>query len=165
MKACIKFRLFNRSAALDELRELDLEDLLPINSLIRHNLVVFTEGHKALQTLPPLVDMIPEAKLNLVIHHLREGEIEEADFLLKDLKAVSPQELLLKGVVKATLAQIVCDDPMLQEAQSLFKTVGESPSEADTIPGRQCAFSALFLEGLFSEANVFLSSIKSYLCK
>jgi len=109
--------------------------------------------------------MIPEAKLNLAIHHLREGEIEEADFLLKDLKAVSPQESLLKGVVKATLAQIVGDYPMLQEAQSLFKTVGESPSEADTIPGRQCAFSALFLEGHFSDANVFLSSIKSYLCK
>jgi len=150
---------------LEELRELALEDLLHTNSLLRHNLVVFTEGQKALQTLPPLVNMIPEAKLNLAIHHLREGEIEEADFLLKDLKAVSPQESLLKGVVKATLAQIVGDYPMLQEAQSLFKTVGESPSEADTIPGRQCAFSALFLEGHFSDANVFLSSIKSYLCK
>jgi len=34
--------------------------------LIQHNLVVFRNGEGALQTLPPLVDVIPEARLNLV---------------------------------------------------------------------------------------------------
>lgn len=165
LKACIKFRLSNGSAALEELRELDLDNLVHANSLIRHNMVVFTDGQKALQTLPALVNIIPEAKLNLAIYYLRENEIEEAEFLLKDLIAESPHERMLQGVLKATLAQMVGDNAMLKEAQSLFESVGESSSEADTIPGRIAQASALFLQGRYTDANVFFSSIKSYLCK
>jgi len=36
--------------------------------------VVFRSGQGALQVLPPLVDVIPEARLNLVIYHLRQGD-------------------------------------------------------------------------------------------
>lgn len=39
---------------------------LQSNELIRHNLVVFSNGEQALQVLPGLVDSIPEARLNLV---------------------------------------------------------------------------------------------------
>ena len=35
--------------------------------IVRHNLVVFSGGEQALQVLPSLVDVIPEARLNLVI--------------------------------------------------------------------------------------------------
>lgn len=35
--------------------------------------VVFQNGESALQVLPPLVDVIPEARLNLVIYYLKEG--------------------------------------------------------------------------------------------
>lgn len=45
------------------------------NDLIRHNLVVFRGGENALQYLPPLGDVPPEARLNLVIHHLRHNEV------------------------------------------------------------------------------------------
>jgi len=41
------------------------------NDLLRHNLVVFRGGENALQVLPPLVDVIPEARLNLVIYYLK----------------------------------------------------------------------------------------------
>jgi hypothetical protein len=34
--------------------------------LIRHNMVVFSNGDQALQVLPGLVDVIREARLNLV---------------------------------------------------------------------------------------------------
>ena len=47
------------------------------NDLIRHNLVVFRNGEGALKTLPPLVDVIPEARLNLVIYYLRTDEIQQ----------------------------------------------------------------------------------------
>jgi intraflagellar transport protein 56 len=33
---------------------------------------VFRGGEGALQVLPPLVDVIPEARLNLVIYYLRQ---------------------------------------------------------------------------------------------
>ena len=36
------------------------------NELIRHNMVVFSNGEQALQVLPAIVDSIPEARLNLV---------------------------------------------------------------------------------------------------
>lgn len=36
--------------------------------------VVFQGGEGALQVLPPLVDVIPEARLNLVIYYLRQGK-------------------------------------------------------------------------------------------
>ena len=40
--------------------------------LIRHNLVVFRGGEGALSVLPDLVDVIPEARLNLVIYYLKQ---------------------------------------------------------------------------------------------
>lgn len=59
----------------------ELKNLIDISSssfefakeLIRHNLVVFRGGEGALQVLPPLIDVISEARLNLVIYYLRQG--------------------------------------------------------------------------------------------
>ena len=51
--------------------------------MLQHNLVVFRNGEGALQTLPPLVDVIPEARLNLVIYLLRQEEVSEAYELIK----------------------------------------------------------------------------------
>lgn len=46
--------------------------------MLRHNLVVFRSGENALQVLPPLLDVIPEARLNLVIYYLKTDEVTEA---------------------------------------------------------------------------------------
>lgn len=35
--------------------------------------VVFRDGDAALQVLPSLIDTLPEARLNLIIFHLRRG--------------------------------------------------------------------------------------------
>jgi intraflagellar transport protein 56 len=67
--------------------------------LIRHNLVVFRGGENALQVLPPLIDVIPEARLNLVIHYLKNEEINEAFQLIKDMECVVPKEYILKAIV------------------------------------------------------------------
>lgn len=45
------------------------------HDLIRHNLVVFRGGEGSLQVLPSLVDVIPEARLNLVIYYLKQVEV------------------------------------------------------------------------------------------
>ena len=50
----------------------------------------------ALQVLPQLGDVPPEARLNLVIHHLRHGEVGEAFNLIKDMEPTTPQEYILK---------------------------------------------------------------------
>eukprot|EP00795_Rhopilema_esculentum_P009360 gene9360-17064_t len=69
LKACNHFKLYNGKAAEAELKALQ-EVASPSFSfakdLIKHNMVVFRAGEGALQVLPPLVDALPEARLNLV---------------------------------------------------------------------------------------------------
>ena len=60
--------------------------------LLRLNLVVFRGGENALQVLPPLVEVIPEARLNLVIYYLKHEQVDEAYNLIKDMDCVVPKE-------------------------------------------------------------------------
>ena len=72
LKACNHFRLYNGKAAEAELKFLSDKGVnIQGNELIRHNLVVFSNGEQALQVLPGLVDSIPEARLNLVSNKRR----------------------------------------------------------------------------------------------
>ncbi len=52
-----------------------------------------------MQVLPPLIDVIQEARLNLVIYYLRNEEVNEAYSLIKDMECVVPKEYILKAVV------------------------------------------------------------------
>lgn len=49
-------------------------------------------------------DVPPEARLNLVIHHLRLNDVGEAFRLVKDMEPTTPQEYILK-VGSAVLTQ------------------------------------------------------------
>uniref|UniRef100_A0A673J1K4 Intraflagellar transport protein 56 n=1 Tax=Sinocyclocheilus rhinocerous TaxID=307959 RepID=A0A673J1K4_9TELE len=147
LKACNHFRLYNGKAA-----ETELKNLIDISSssfqfakeLIQHNLVVFRGGEGALQVLPPLIDVISEARLNLVIYYLRQDDIQEAYKLIKDLEPTTPQRDHLKI------------------AQQFFQLVGGSASECDTIPGRQSMASCFFLLKQFEDVLIYLNSVKSY---
>lgn len=164
LKACNQFRLYNGKAAEAELKSLaELSNGTYLeNDLIRHNLVVFRQGENALQVLPPLGDIPPEARLNLVIYHLRHAEVSEAFNLIKDLEPTTPQEYILKGVVHACIGQMNDSTEHLKQAQQFFQLVGASASECDTIPGRQCMASCFFLLKQFEDVLVFLQSIKTY---
>ncbi|XP_010871306.1 intraflagellar transport protein 56 [Esox lucius] len=165
LKACNHFRLYNGKAA-----EAELKNLIDISScsfefakeLIRHNLVVFRGGEGALQVLPPLIDVISEARLNLVIYYLRQDDVQEAYNLIKDLEPTTPQEYILKGVVNAALGQDIGSREHLKIAQQFFQLVGGSASECDTIPGRQCMASCFFLLRQFEDVLIYLNSVKSY---
>lgn len=67
--------------------------------------MVFRGGENALQVLPPLLDVIPEARLNLVIYYLKNDEVNEAFQLIKDMDCVLPKEYILKAVVHAVIGQ------------------------------------------------------------
>jgi intraflagellar transport protein 56 len=131
--------------------------------LIRHNMVVFSNGEHALQTLPALVDVIPEAKLNLVIYYLRHNSVHEAHELVKDLEPSTPQEYILKGVVHASIGQATGNREHMKVAQQCFQLVGTSAHECDTIPGRQCMASCFFLMKQFDDVNIYLNSVKAYM--
>merc|ERR1719224_395730 len=77
LKACNHFRLYNGKAAEGELKVLTDQGVnLNDNDLVKHNLVVFSNGDSALKVLPQLLDFLLEARLNLVSFHLRNNEIQ-----------------------------------------------------------------------------------------
>lgn len=165
LKACNYFRLFNgkqAEAELQQLQTLASTSFEYAQELIKHNLVVFRSGEAALQVLPPLIDVLPEARLNLVIYFLRQHELKEAFALLKDLEPTTPQEYILKGVVNAAIGQDKDSEEHLQLARQFYQLVGGSASECDTIPGRQCMASCFFLMKQFDDVLIYLTSIKEY---
>jgi intraflagellar transport protein 56 len=166
LKACSHYQLYNGKSAEAELKVLqqasNSSNIFQEHDLLQHNLVVFRNGENAVQVLPPLLDIIPEARLNLVIYHLRTDEALEAFNLIKDLEPAVPREYVLKGVVFAALGQKQGSAEHLKMAQQLFQLVGASASECDTIPGRQCMASCFFLLRQFEDVLVYLKSIKPY---
>uniref|UniRef100_A0A8D9E4S6 Intraflagellar transport protein 56 n=1 Tax=Cacopsylla melanoneura TaxID=428564 RepID=A0A8D9E4S6_9HEMI len=159
LKACNTYKLFTSRAAENQLKPILGSDN---HDLIKHNLVVFKGGEGALQVLPPLIDIIPESRLNLVIYHLKQEENQEAFDLIKDLEPSVPQEYILKAVVQVTVGQETGSRDMVKAAQALFQLVGSSQTECDTVPGRQCMASSFFLQRSFKDVVLYLSSIKSY---
>lgn len=166
LKACNHYKLYDGKAAEAELK--GMMDTLAAtsqnieNELLKHNTVVFRRGANALQVFPPLLDLIPEARLNLVIFHLHNNEIMDAYKLIKDLEPNTPQEYILKGVVNASLGQMNDSPEHIKLAQQFFQLVGSSASECDTIPGRQCMASCFFLMKQFEDVLVYLNSVKAY---
>jgi intraflagellar transport protein 56 len=125
--------------------------------------VVFRNGEGALQSLPPLVGVLPEARLNLAIHHLQHGEIQDAFDLMKDVEPISTQEFTLKAIAFAMYAEFKESSEHQKLAQQYFQLVGSSPGECDTIAGRQSMVSCFFLLSQFEDVMIYLNSIKSYL--
>jgi len=165
LKACNQFRLYDGKAAEAELAPLvaSAPSIEKIEfDLVRHNMVVFRNGERALQVLPALIEVVAEARLNLVIYHMHQNEVEEAYNLLKDLEPTSPQEYILKGVVNLAMGQALDSREHLKVAQQYFQLVGASASECDTIPGRQCMASCFFVLRQFDDVLIYLRSIEAY---
>ena len=89
------------------------------------------------------MDVISEARLNLVIYYLRQDDVSEAYTLIKvrsgqssyisldklpsqDLEPTVPQEYILKGVVNAAVGQENGSREHLKIAQQYFQLVGGS---------------------------------------
>jgi len=51
-------------------------DLFKEKDLLRHNLVVFRNGDNGMQFLPPLLELFPETRLNMVIYNLKNDSVE-----------------------------------------------------------------------------------------
>ena len=166
LKACNYYCLFNGKVPENELKMFsDLPKAGSIKELIRHNITVFSNGDKALQVLPSLIDIIPEARLNLGIFYLRHNQPDKANEVLKDLNPSTPQECALKAIVNVILGQERENPDMLTKANNLFYEVGSSSNNCDTVLGRQCMASYYFMLGQFEDVIIYLESVKSYMSK
>jgi len=71
LRACNHFRVFDGPRADADLQL--LADKLQSSAhafgreLVEHNLVVFRGGQDAVKVLPPLLDVVPEARFNLTV--------------------------------------------------------------------------------------------------
>ena len=72
--------------------------------------------------------VVPEARLNLVIYHMHNNEVQEAFELMKDIEPASPQEYILKGVTNLALGQQMDSREHLKVDDCLLYT---SPSPRD----------------------------------
>ncbi|ORX77761.1 tetratricopeptide repeat protein 26 [Anaeromyces robustus] len=165
LKACNHFKLYNGKAAEAEMKiltEKTSSQFKFAEDLIKHNTCVFRNGEGALQIFPPLLDVVPEARLNLIIYYLKNDDIFSAFNLMKNFEPSTPQEYILKGIVNSVLGQEQESREHLKIAQQYFQLVGGSASECDTIPGRQCMVSCFFLLKQFDDVLIYLNSIKGY---
>lgn len=167
LKACNHFRLYSGKAAEAELRQLadatGDPTIIDESPALAHNMCIFRGGADASRVLPPLLDSVPEARLNLIVYHLKAGDIRSAHEVAEDLKPTVPVEYIVKAVVHAELGQASGDREQLRLAQQYYQLVGASASECDTVPGRQCMASCFFLLRQFKDVNIYLSSIKPYI--
>ena len=115
-----------------------------------------------MQFLPPLLELFPETRLNMVIYNLKNDSVQEAFNLVKDLEPTNPREYIIKAVSYLMYGQKKDSKQHLKTAQQLFQLVGASATQCDTIPGRQCMASCFFLLKQFDDVMVYLNSIKSY---
>ncbi|KAI6197269.1 Tetratricopeptide repeat protein 26 [Aphelenchoides besseyi] len=165
LKACNHYRLYNSKAAENELKSLRHLATSEANfgkDIVLHNTVVFRNGDAALQVLPALVDVIPEARMNLCIYHLKKNDVDSAYELMKNQEGGGAQYSLLKAITFSIKGYDEQSQELLETAANFFKTFGESPSDCDTIAGRQSMASAYFLWKQFDEVLVYLNSIKAF---
>lgn len=161
LKACNHFRNYTPKEAEQVLKQIGDNTSLG-RALTAHNSVVFRAGEGAQSSLPSLLDVIPEARLNLVIYYLRSNEVQEAYELIEDIKPNTAADFTLLAVVNAAYGQLKNSKELKKRAQQYFQIVGASPAECDTIPGRQCMASCFFLLGQFEDVLIYLDSIKTY---
>ena len=64
---------------------------------------------------------VPEARLNLVIYHMHQGEVQEAYELMREIEPTSPQEYILKGITNLALGQQLDSREHLKVAQQRFQ--------------------------------------------
>ena len=176
LKACNHYKLYNGKAAEAELKTLtDVGYSFDADHVLRHNTVVFRGGEGALIHLPPFIDTVPESRLNLAIFHLKSGRLGDAAAILVQLEPTTVPEYVLKGTILVALGQAVLLGKVggsdkaaatattllqgasprdaLKQAQAYFQIVGASPSECDTIPGRQAMALCFFLKRQFEDVR------------
>lgn len=167
LKACNMYQIYGGKEAEEEFKRLEKRyeggDIYEKQDLMRHNLSVFRNGENALKIFPPLSEIYPEAKLNLIIHYVKKGEIEVAYRMVKDLDPVTSKEYTLKGVVLAIYGQAKNTEDLILKAQQHFQLIGTSATECDTVAGRQCIASFLFLKKQYEDVLIYLKTIKDFM--
>uniref|UniRef100_A0A914YU75 Intraflagellar transport protein 56 n=1 Tax=Panagrolaimus superbus TaxID=310955 RepID=A0A914YU75_9BILA len=179
LEASCLYRIVSPKSAdqcLRKLKSFAESDLSFAKDLILHNTVVFRNGETALQVLPALVDVVPEARKNLIIYYLKKNDVDLAFSHAEGLTSKTPTEYLLKALVYVMLGYEKKQDPNIGRAAQYFKVVAESKDEEsrslfstekassksailDTITGRLAMASYYFIIKDYHQAVIYYNSI------
>ncbi|GIQ88349.1 tetratricopeptide repeat protein 26, partial [Kipferlia bialata] len=162
LKACCEYKMGRPRDALVTLQSIidehpDLEKL----AIFKHNICLF-EGQRIHRVMPTLVHSIPESRSNLVIHYIGQGQYHDAWEAVGDYEPVVSIDFMIKGAAAAVLGQERQDTKLLRYAQSLFSVVGSSPTDQNTIQGRESMASSFFILQEFGDVLMYLDSIAQY---
>jgi intraflagellar transport protein 56 len=163
LKACSYLRLFDTEIAesqLLQIRKFSSASYSFVDSLIKHNLVVFHGGEDGFTELPKLVGSLNEARYNLAVLYMRQSNSTEAYNLLQKFQAVDINDSILKATVWLAYAQVASDAGMMEEANQIFAEIGDMDVVRDTVPGRQCLATSKFILTEYEEALRVLQSVE-----
>lgn len=166
LKSCAYLRLFEPSIAESQILQIQKFSSASysfVDTLIKHNLVVFNNGTDGFTVLPGIVESLPEARFNLMVLYMRQSNSTEAYNLLQEFKPLDINELILRATVLLAYGQLSSDLSLLEEANNIFTQIGEMDVIKDTVPGRQCLATSKFLSGEYQEALRVLNTIEEHM--
>ncbi|OHS98347.1 hypothetical protein TRFO_08933 [Tritrichomonas foetus] len=165
LKSCDYLRLFDPEVAesqLLQIRKFSSASYEFIEALIKHNICVFHDGTDGFTILTPLVSALHEARYNLCILYMRENNPTEAFNLLTDqFQTLELNEQLLKATIYLAIGQLTADTGPIEEANQIFKEIGEMDVVTNTVPGRQALATSKFIVGEYDEVLRIFKTIES----
>jgi intraflagellar transport protein 56 len=163
LKACAYLRLFDPEIAesqLLQIRKFSSASYSFVDSLIKHNIVIFHNGEDGFTELPKLVGALNEARFNLAVLYMRQSNCSEAYNLLQKFVPVDINESILKATVWLSYALLTSDAALMEEASQIFSEIGDMDVVRDTVPGRQCLATSKFILTEYEETLRVLQSIE-----
>jgi intraflagellar transport protein 56 len=131
-----------------------------IDSLVKHNLVVFQNGADGFTELPKLVGGLNEARFNLAVLYMRDCNPTEAYSLLQKFQPLDINDSILKATVWLSYGLVTSDAALVEEASQIFAEVGDMEVVRDTVPGRQCLATSKFILTEYEDTLRVLQSIE-----
>ena len=169
LKSCDYLKLFGPDVAesqLLQIKKFSSSSYEFIDALIKHNLCVFHNGTDGFTELTPLVNVLPEARYNLCILYMRENNPTEAFNLINEnFQIIDINESVLKAIVYLAIGQLTNDNGPIEEANAIFKEVGEMEAYKDTVFGRQALATSKFIVGAYDDVLRIFKTIESELAE
>jgi len=166
LKSCDYLRLYGSEIAesqLLQIRKFAAANYDFVDALINHNLCIFKNGEDGFKILPKLISILPEARFNLAIQYMKESNSAEAYNILQGYQSVDVPDSILKASVDLAYGQYTGDSGPIEEANLVFKEVGDMDTVRDTIPGRQAKTTHHFIQGEYDLCLKLLDTIETFI--
>lgn len=163
LKACCLYKLYKVQEAEALLNTIVNVYPKGFNRIIQHNLALILNDDMSLKSWNDCTKYIPEASINIVIHHLKHGEVMNAKEVVDKIQPAFLEELIIKAACLTEYGQEYESTDALKQAATIYESIGSTDAEKNTILGRQSMSNYMFIVGNYEESNVYLDSIKSFM--